>query len=303
VPTISLPGPLGSLADSAVSLVRREIGNAVGSRVRGPNGDAIVADLEAAQGEPSWFSDDSPLRTVHIDSAMFIGGLRALLLQSLHPRAMAGVAQHSAYRTDPWGRLQRTAEFLVRTSFGSAAQAEQACAMVRRVHERVVGTTADGEPYAANDPWLMAWVHACEVESFLVSNQRYGRTKLTPAQCDQYVADMAMVAATLGADPVPTDVGALRALLHRFRSELRRTPEALDGARFLLIEPPLPWAIRPVYGVLAGAAYGSLPIWAQQMLGIPIAPPVEATMVRPVAGALVGVLRWATVDAQGGQVA
>jgi uncharacterized protein (DUF2236 family) len=281
-----------SIYSFAANQVRSTIADAVGSRVRGPNGDAIAAEVFHPDNAPGWFGDDAATRIVHGDPAMFVGGLRALLLQSLHPRAMAGVAQHSNYRDDPWGRLQRTAEFLVRTTFGSAEQAETACEMVRRVHTRVTGTTADGEPYSANDPWLLAWVHACEVDSFLTANQRYGAQRLTPAQADSYVAEMAQVARTLGADPVPTSTAELRAVLRGYRSELRRTPEALDAARFLMVQPPIPLIVRPFYATLATAGFSSMPIWAQQMLGLPLAPPIEATVVRPLTGALVGILRW-----------
>jgi uncharacterized protein (DUF2236 family) len=280
------------LLSFASSQVRQSIAGAVGSRVRGPNGDAIAEEVFNPDNAPGWFGPDASTRVVHGDPAMFVGGLRALLLQSLHPRAVAGVAQHSNYRDDPWGRLQRTAEFLVRTTYGSAAQADAACAMVARVHTRVSGLTPDGEAYSANEPWLLAWVHACEVDSFLVANQRYGRQRLTPAQADAYVAEMAKVATTLGADPVPTTTKQLRDVLRGYRSELRRTPEALEAARFLMVQPPLPIVVRPFYGTLATAAFSSMPIWAQQMLGLPVAPPFEATVVRPLTGALVGVLRW-----------
>jgi uncharacterized protein (DUF2236 family) len=246
------------LLSFASSQVRTTIAGAIGSRVRGPNGDAITAEVFNPDNAPGWFGPDASTRIVHGDAAMFIGGLRALLLQSLHPRAMAGVAQHSNYRDDPWGRLQRTAEFLVRTTYGSAAQADAACAMVQRVHTRVNGVTADGENYSANEPWLLAWVHACEVDSFLTANQRYGHHRLTPAQADAYVAEMAKVAITLGADPVPTSTKQLRDVLRGYRSELRRTPEALDAARFLMVQPPLPIVVRPIYGTLATAAPASV---------------------------------------------
>ena len=105
---------------------------------------------------------------------MFVGGMRALLLQSLHPLAMAGVAEHSDYRHDPWGRLQRTADFLAATTFGPESEAERAVARVRAVHEHVQGVAADGRPYRANDPHLLRWVHLAELESFLVAYRRYG---------------------------------------------------------------------------------------------------------------------------------
>src|SRR3954465_9027560 len=115
---------------------------------------------------------------------MFIGGLRALLLQSLHPLAMAGVAGHSGYRGDPWGRLQRTSYFLAVTTFGLASDAEATVARVKGIPRRVHGVAPDGRPYAASDPHLLKWVHVAEVDSFLRTHQRYGAAPLSPADAD-----------------------------------------------------------------------------------------------------------------------
>ncbi len=119
---------------------------------------------------------------------MFPGGLAALLLQSLHPLAMAGVAGHSGYKGDPWGRLQRTSHYLAVTTFGTVADAEQAIAHVRSVHRRVRGTDHRGRPYAADDPHLLRWVHVAEIWSFLAAFQAYAATPLTDAEADLFVA-------------------------------------------------------------------------------------------------------------------
>ncbi len=120
-------------------------------RVAGSEGHQRRREIHGPPGE-RWFAEGSPIRTVHGDSSMFIGGIRALLLQSLHPLAMAGVAGHSGYRGDPWGRLQRTSYFIAVTTFGRAADAQAAVSRVRAIHERVTGTAPDGRPYAASDP-------------------------------------------------------------------------------------------------------------------------------------------------------
>ena len=112
---------------------------------------------------------------------MFIGGIRALLLQSLHPLAMAAVAQHSDYRGDPWGRLQRTSYFLAVTTFGQASDAREAIARVKAVHRHVTGTAPDGRPYAASDPHLLTWVHIAEADSFLRAHTRFGAEPLDQA--------------------------------------------------------------------------------------------------------------------------
>jgi len=271
--------------------VRDVIAGAIRSRVAGDDAPARMAALLDAPG-PRWFGPERPVRVVHGDAAMFVGGLRALLLQSLHPLAMAGVAQHSDYRHDPWGRLQRTADFLATTTYGTAAQAEQACATVRAVHERVVGVASDGRPYAANDPHLLLWVHIAEVDSFLSAYRRYGQRPLTVAEADGYVADMAKVARTLGVVSPPRNVDSLHTVLHTYRPELRATPEARDVARYLA-NPPMPLAARAPYGLLIAAAVSLLPWWARRMLWLPVLPCTEAVLVRPGGRALVDVMRWA----------
>ena len=261
------------------------------SRVIGDDPAAKGAAIFDAPGE-RLFTDDAPIRRVHADAAMFIGGLRALLLQSLHPLAMAGVAQHSDFRSDPWGRLQRTAEFLATTTYGPVDQVDQAIAIVKRVHERVVGTASDGRPYAANDPHLLHWVHLAETDSFLATHQRYGTDKLTAAEADRYVADSAVIAAKLGVVEPPRDVAMLREQLRAFRPELRGTREARDAARFLLVEPPLPVAARPAYLALAAAAVASLPAWTRWPLRLPFLPVSERLLVGPAGTAVTTVIRW-----------
>src|SRR5262245_32063805 len=135
--------------------VRSRIGAAIFERVAGPEGPARRQVINAAGGE-RWFADGRPIRRVHGDASMFIGGLSALLLQSLHPLAMAAVAAHSGYRGDPWGRLQRTSTFLATTTYGTAEHAEQICERVRSVHGRIHGFTAEGEEYHAAAAWLGA---------------------------------------------------------------------------------------------------------------------------------------------------
>lgn len=275
-----------------LSSTRRLIADSVRSRVVGANPDQRARELFEAPGK-RWFADDRPIKIVHGDTSMFIGGLRALLLQSLHPLAMAGVAQHSDYRTDPWGRLQRTADFLAATSFGPASQAQQAIDMVKRVHERVVGTATDGRPYAANDPHLLKWVHIAELDSFLSAHDAYGEVRLDDDQRDGYVEDMALIAETLGVIDAPRSVQELKDQLHSYRPELRSTPEAREVARYLLVTPPMPLLIRPAYGLLGAAAVGLLPLWARRSLRLPWLPVSERIVVRPAAAAMVGTLRWA----------
>jgi len=268
------------------------VADRIRERVVGEDADGKAAAIFDAPG-PRWFGEDRAIRRVHADASMFVGGLRALLLQSLHPLAMAGVAQHSDYRSDPWGRLQRTADFLAATTFGTVEVADAAVARVRMVHQRVRGRASDGRPYSANDPHLLRWVHICEVDSFLTSYQRYGAASLTPVEADQYVADMAVVASALGVNHPPVSVRDLRAEFAEFRPELAGTREAREAARFLLLEPPVPLPARAAYGLLAAAAVSLLPAWTRWPLRLPLLPVSERLAVRPAGAAVTGVIRWA----------
>lgn len=267
------------------------IGEQVRRRVVGPNAAQRHTELFDT-GEPGWFRDNAPIRRVHADASMFIGGMRALLFQSLHPRAMAGVAEHSDYRHDPWGRLQRTADFLAATTFGPTSEAERAVEVVQQVHDRVVGTTPDGEPYAANDPHLLRWVHVAEIESFLTAHDRFGAERLSSAERDQYVADTAVVARALGVDAPPTSVAGLADQIAGYRHELRGTPAARQAARYLLVQPPLPFVGRVPYAAICAAAVSLMPQWSRLPLRLPWLPVSEATVGRALGELTTRTLRW-----------
>ena len=249
------------------------------------------ADGEAP--DPGLFGPGSVTWRVHAELSMFVGGLRALLVQTLHPRAMAGVAQHSSYRDDPLGRLYRTSVFIAATTYGTRDEAERAVGNVRRIHERVRGTTADGHPYAASDPDLLAWVHDVEVDSFLAAYRRYGGA-LDDADADRYVAEMAVVGRMVGVPDPPETVAALHAELAGF-NEVRATGEARDAVRFILF-PPLPIVARPAHAILAAAAVGLMPAHYRRMLWIPSLPLADPLLVRPATRALLATLGWALGD-------
>ena len=187
--------------------MRDGLGQRLFGMVAGPDGPANRVRIHDTPG-PRWFGEDRPIRRVHGDASMFVGGLRALLLQSLHPLAMAGVAEHSDYRGDPWGRLQRTSNFLAVTTFGPAEDAQRAVDKVRGIHRHVHGTAPDGRRYEASDPHLLEWVHIAEVESFLVAHQLYGAAPLDQQGRDDYVADTARVAEALGVIDPPRSEGS-----------------------------------------------------------------------------------------------
>ena len=275
-----------------IEVVRQTLGRSLFGMVAGPDGTANRARIHETPG-PRWFGEDRPIRRVHADASMFVGGLRALLLQSLHPLAMAGVAQHSDYRGDPWGRLQRTSTFLAVTTFGTATDAQRAVDRVRGVHQRVHGIAPDGRPYRASDPHLLEWVHIAEVDSFLLAHQLYGANPLDQRGRDRYVGDTACVARALGVPDPPLTEAQLRERIEAFRPELSGTPAAREAARFLLLTPPLPIAARPPYGLLAATSVSMLPAWARMPLLLPYFPPVEATVIRMAGRVLVGGIRWA----------
>lgn len=272
--------------------VRQRLGQGLFTMVAGPEGPENRTRIHTTPG-PRWFAEDRPIRRVHADASMFVGGLRALLLQSLHPLAMAGVAEHSDYRGDPWGRLQRTSTFLAVTTFGTAGDAQRAVDRVRGIHRRVHGIAPDGRTYRADDPHLLEWVHIAEVDSFLLAYQRYGAAPLDQDGRDAYVEDTAHTAVALGVPDPPRTEAELAERLASYRGELRGTESAREAARFLLLTPPLPVLARVPYGVLAATSVSMLPAWARMPLRLPYLPPLESTAIRLAGRVLVGAIRWA----------
>lgn len=275
-----------------IQTLRGHAAASVFARVAGPEGPRRRQRIHGTAG-PRRFGPDDPVWRVHADASMFVGGIRALLLQSLHPLAMAAVDQHSGYRGDPWGRLQRTSGFIAETTFGTTAHADRAIGAVRRIHGRIEGTTEDGRSYRASDPHLLSWVHLAEVDSFLRAHDRYGGQRLTAAERDTYVAQAGVTARLLGADQVPESVADVDELLAAFRPELQSTAAARGAARFLVLSPPVPWTIRAPYGLLSSAAVALLPRWARLPLRLPWLPMTEATAVRAGGVAVTGAIRWA----------
>jgi uncharacterized protein (DUF2236 family) len=272
--------------------LRDRLGTALFLRVAGPDGARHAKRIHDTPGT-RWFEPDSPIMRVHGDASMFVGGIRALLLQTLHPAAMRAVAEHSGYRGDMWGRLARTSRFLAVTTFGTADDAQQSVDVVRAIHERVTGTMPDGTTYAASDPHLLTWVHIAEIDSFLLAHQVYGKRPLDQSERDEYVAQTAEVARRLGVTAPPTTEAELRDLMASYRSELLGTDDAREAVRYLLFKPPLPLAARPPYGVLVAAAIGLMPRWTRRHLRLPWMPISERTVVRVLGSAAIGTIRWA----------
>ncbi|MGC4893368.1 oxygenase MpaB family protein [Micromonospora sp. DT31] len=227
------------------------------------------------------FGPGSVTWKVHEEPILIVAGLRSLYLQALHPRAMAGVAQNSNYRTDAWGRLMRTATYVTTTVYGTTAEAEAAGHRLRRLHARMRATDpATGEEFRVDDPDLLRWVHVAEVESFVSTARRAGLA-LTDDEVDGYYAEQRRSAALVGLDPadVPGTAAEIEAYYRDVRPQLRMTREAAETALFLTA-PPIPWKLslpvkvglnfgppRWAYLGIAGTALGLMPPWALRLYG------------------------------------
>jgi len=244
-------------------------------------------------GDAGLFGPESVVWRIHADPVMLVGGLRALLVQGLEPRAMAAVDQHSAFREDPWGRLERTTHFVLATTYGDTAAAEAAAARVRAVHTRIHGVDpVTGEAYSASDPDLLLWIHAVEVESFLLAYRTYAG-RVSADDGDRYVSEMARVAemVELPAGRAPRTEGELRDYLRAVRG-LRATPAAFEGLQVVLF-PPMDLKYRPLWAIPTTAAIAILPAYARRLYRIPWFPPA-AVPVRTAVFALSRVLNLVT---------
>jgi uncharacterized protein (DUF2236 family) len=217
------------------------------------------------------FGPESVTWRLHSDPVLWLGGVRALYLQALHPRAMALLHQHSVFREDPWGRLMRTAQYVGTISYGTHEQAERAGSRVRGVHRRL----------GLDDPDLLLWVHCCEIDSFLSVARRAGM-RLTDADADRYVAEQVRAARLAGVpdEGVPRSAADLAGYFERVRPELAITPEARAAARYILF-PPLPWKAelltpaRPAWTLAAAESFALLPRWARRMYALPGLPTTD----------------------------
>jgi len=224
-------------------------------------------DFDSPLGDPGLFGPDSVTWRIHSDfPAMMAGGVCALMLQTLHPRALAGVWDHSNFREDLLGRLRRTTAFVAGTTYAPRATAEALIARVSAIHRRVKGHLPNGQPYSAEDPDLLTWVHVTEVSSFLAGYQRYKRADLPRRICDRYYDEVARVAEALGAHEVPRSQAQVQRYLKRVRAELEyseRSAAVLDVLWNLRL-PSAPATLFRDLFLASGAAL--LPDWAAQML-------------------------------------
>lgn len=244
-------------------------------------------------GDPGLFGPDSVCWDVHSDfTAMMIGGISALLMQALHPLALAGVWDHSNFRADILGRLRRTAAFVSGTTYAGQEEASRLIERVRRIHRGVTGIAPDGRCYRASDPALLTWVHVSETYSFLRSYLRHANADLQPRDQDRYFEEMARIAAALGADGVPRSLGAVEDYIQSMQGELRYSERSRAVLRFLLQAPPPSPVARPMVRLFVHAGIDLLPLWAQSLMGCQQGRQLRRVMVSPGVYVTKRLFRW-----------
>jgi len=275
--------PVHTWTSPAERFRRAVVGRTVGLFA---HADDPLVDTLRYEGDPGLFGPDSVTWEVMGDAASFIGGIRALLIQAAHPEVSAGVADHSAYREDPLGRLSRTSNYVTATSYGAMPEVEAAVRAVQRAHGPVRGDSHRGQPYRAGDPALAAWVHNSLTDSFLVASQVYGPRHLTTAEADRFVAEQAQVGRLLGADPLPETAAALARWIAT-NPAMAPSPGMRQAVRFLA-DPPLEPAVKLGYKVLPAAAVATMPASVLDTLGLTPRPGAERVGRATIKG-----MRWA----------
>ncbi|MHB8612340.1 MAG: oxygenase MpaB family protein [Candidatus Dormibacteraceae bacterium] len=254
-----------------------------------PLGRAFVRSVLERPADGGLFGPHSMVWRVHRDRSFPLAGIRSLMVQALHPLAMAGVAEHSNWKQDPFGRLAATSGYILTVTYGDTASAHYASSRVRGIHDHVNGTDPVTRlPYRASDPSLLLWIHAAMVDSIVHVVQRYGRG-LDAAGADRYVREMVRFAELVGvpAAAVPASVAALEEYIESIEL-LQATPAARDAMAVVLDPPGLDDDARNLWRDLGQVAIGSLPGWARSMYGYgePGAELMERETVRQLIGAV-----------------
>lgn len=241
---------------------------------------AEVVDVPEDRGDPGWFGPDSVAWRVHADHSLLVAGIAAFTLQALHPLAMAGVAEHSAFSDDFLGRTRRTGQFVQGVVYGSSAEAERLCRMVHRAHRPVVGVAPDGRPYAANDPELLEWVHIAEYLAIAAANRRFSLTPMSRAELDQYIAEVARVGEGTGVADPPRSWDQILEALERHRPHLAVGEYAAAGIAFLDDPPIIPGRAKPAWRSIWAGANVCLPPVARRLLRLSEPSPPELVSCR-----------------------
>jgi uncharacterized protein (DUF2236 family) len=229
-------------------------------------GRALPPDLNGARGDAGWFGPDSVTWRVHADTSMLVAGMTAFALQTLHPRAMAGVWDHSAFGGDFFGRTRRTGEFVQGVVYDPSAAAQRRCDSLRRIHDRVVGHTPDGRPYSAGDPDLLEWVHVTEYLAIASANRRFAAHPMSRAELDTYVAEVARVGSAVGVVDPPRTWADLDAAFRRHAPALALGEQAATAVRYLENPPFLPAVARTPWRAVWAGAMACLPPLGRTLL-------------------------------------
>lgn len=260
--------------------------------IRGAIGLSHTPPARCNDPDEAYFPLDSVARIIHGDlPPMLVGGLGSLFIQMLHPHTMAGVAQHSRYREDPLGRLLQTANFIGYTTYGTKAQAHASIERVLAVHQAVRGTADDGAAYYANDPHLLDWVHAAETSMFLAAYRRYGTVRLSDADADRYVAEMANLARDMGMVEPPTSVAALESRIQRFRPELRLSLDGADARDFVVRGVQHTRTRRSINWLVVQSSFALMARWQLELLGVRHRPLRNRLLILPATALLCRALR------------
>jgi uncharacterized protein (DUF2236 family) len=252
--------------------------------------EVFAAGVPEHPADDGLFGPASVTWRISGDLSAPVAGLRSLLMQALHPLAMAGVDQHSNWRQDPIGRLAATQSYLTTITFGERAAAQRAAARVRRIHEHVRGTDpVTGGSYDASDPALLLWIHAALVDSSIAARRLFG-TPLSGPDADRYVAEMVTAAELVGVPrgQVPASVAALESYLASVRPQLRCTPAAAQSMTYLLDPPGMDEEVAEIWQDVREGAVASLPDWAREMYGYQVPPltPARAAEITQALGVL-----------------
>jgi uncharacterized protein (DUF2236 family) len=254
----------------------------------GPSPDAAA---DPQKGDAGWFGPDSVIWRVHGDDSMLVAGMAAFALQTLHPRAMAGVVDHGSFGTDFFGRIRRTGEFVLNTTYGTSEDADRAVRIATKMHGRVAGTTPDGRPYDANEPELLHWVHVTQYVATAAAYQRFASHPLTDDELDRYVDEASVVGRAMGVPDAPRSWAEADDALQRHRRNLALMEQSSRALSFLARPPMLPSAAGPVWDVVWAGGLACLPPFARKLIMAPEPTSLQVGACRALVralGALVG---------------
>lgn len=277
---------------AGLSLPTEIVRRALVRQVRATFNDRSKGEKPIPASDQALFPPGTVIRRVHGDvTTMMVGGIAALLTQMLHPKALAGVWDHSDVHSDMQGRLRRTARFIAVTTYGHRVSALAAIDKVKQIHEQVSGTLPDGTEYRATDPWLLAWVHVAGAINFLDGWRRYAEPRMRTPEQDLYFAQSGEIARLLPADPVPRSRHEAERLIASFRAELRADGRTRSFRDLVLRARPASLPEAPVQALLMNAAVDLLPDFARRMHGL--SPRLLTPVLRGTTYGVARTLRWA----------